>query len=247
VLTNISDEIVMNEVLTGYYMRKDELLGKIMKEVGNDTMVLIFSDHGFSSFERAVNINTWLSQNGFMKLNTVIKQGVEDSLFEYVIWDETKAYSVGFSSIYINLEGREKHGTVSIDDKEAVENEIIEKLENLTDPKTGRKVINKVYRRGDIYSGDSLENAPDLIIGFNPGYRMEWQSAIGGFTRNAILDNTKKWQGDHLIDPTFVPGVLFSNKQINQDSASLVDIAPTVLNFLNISMPEQIDGKPLLK
>ena len=115
-----------------------------------------------------------------MTLTKELEEGEEAPLFEYVDWDNTKAYSVGFASLYINVKGREKKGIVI--DREKIVNEIIVKLENLSDD-NGNKVVNKAYKREEVYSGDYLENAPDIIIGFNPGYRMSWQSAVGGFTK----------------------------------------------------------------
>ena len=92
-----------------------------------------------------------------------------------------------------------------------------------------------------------IEDAPDIIIGYNPGYRTAWQTAIGGFTKEILTINDKKWAGDHLVDAIFVPGVLFSNIKIEKDSFSQMDIAPTVLDALGVNVPESMDGKSLLK
>ena len=232
VLSKNTTEILVNEAVVDYYVRKDEMLGKVLEQIDNDTLLLVFSDHGFTSFERAVNINTWLVENDFMTLTKKIQDNDEAPLFQNVDWETTDAYSVGFASIYLNLKGREAQGTV--EDRDIALNEIITKLENLTDPKTGKKVVHKAYRREDIYSGDYVKNAPDIIIGFNPGYRMSWQSAIGGFTKEIVFDNNKKWQGDHLIDPSFVPGVIFSNRILSNHLISLQDIAPKVLSFFGL-------------
>ena len=110
--------------------------------------------------------------------------------------------------------------------------ELIEKLEVVEDNRN--KVITKVYRASYIYTGDYLSEAPDLIIGFNKGYRMGWKTAIGGFDTEVLLDNEKKWKDDHLVDPMYVPGALFTNQKYSGDSASQLDIAPTILNFFGI-------------
>ena len=94
--------------------------------------------------------------------------------------------------------------------------------------------------------GDSVVNASDLVIGFNPGYRMAWQTAIGGFSNNIIENNTKVWAGDHLIDSTFVSGILFSNKNLNFEGASIADIIPTMFNYLEIDGDYDFDGKSLI-
>lgn len=230
-----------NEEVVDYYLKKDEFLGKVLDNIGNDTLLLVVSDHGFSTFERAVSINNWLIEKGFMK----IKGDMDNAgpLFKNVLWNETKAYSLGFSSIYINEKGREAEGIV--EDKENMISEIISELKELKDS-DGKKVLYNAYRREEIYAGKHVDDAPDIIVGFNPGFRMGWQNAIGGFSPETIMDNDKKWKGDHLIDPFFVPGIVFSNAKFNSTSASLIDIAPTVLHALGIEPNDDIDGKSLL-
>ncbi|PIN73859.1 hypothetical protein COV20_01965 [Candidatus Woesearchaeota archaeon CG10_big_fil_rev_8_21_14_0_10_45_16] len=234
--------LAIDKALLDYYQEKDAFLGKLLGQLDENTRLFIISDHGITSFERAVSINNWLVENGFMTVNKEL-DGKEDPLFQTVDWTKTKAYSLGFTSIYVNAEGRESKGIVK--DREATVTEMIDGLEELKDPKTGKKVIYKAYRKEELYSGGYLDNAPDIIIGFNPGYRMSWQTAVGGFGPETIIDNEKKWSGDHLVDPSFVPGVLFSNMKINQEKASLLDIAPTILGSFNIK--QKLDGEDLLQ
>ena len=92
-----------------------------------------------------------------------------------------------------------------------------------------------------------MGDAPDIVVGFNPGYRVSWQTAVGGFTKDIITDNTKKWKGDHLVDPAFVPGILISNAHIEGDSATQQDIVPTVLTILGVEIPTALDGRSLLQ
>jgi len=248
ILEENDGQLSVNNAVIAYFTLKDKLVGKILQQIDDETLLIIVSDHGFTSFERSVSINTWLVKNGFMTLTKELSEFNENedgALFQYVDWSKTKAYSLGFNSLYINVRGREAKGIV--EDREKVVREIVAKLENLPDEKTGKKAINKAYRREEVYSGDLLGDAPDIIIGFNPGYRMSWQTAIGGFTKEVLIDNTKKWDGDHLVDPKFVPGVLFSNVKVDRGSASQMDIAPTVLDALGISIPEKMDGGSLFK
>jgi predicted AlkP superfamily phosphohydrolase/phosphomutase len=221
-----------------YYVKKDAFLGKVMQEMV-DTKLIIVSDHGFSSFQRAVSVNRWLVDNGFM---TLTEEPEDDGgLFANVDWSRTKAYALGFNSIYINLKGREGQGIV--EDSDAVEKELIEKFSNLTD--NGRKVIHKLYRSEDIYSGNQVPDGPDIMIGYNPGYRTSWQTAIGGLTKEIIFDNEKHWKADHLIDPSFVPGIFFANFKIQKENPEQKDIAPTVLSLIGADVPENMDGKIL--
>ncbi|MBU1849731.1 MAG: alkaline phosphatase family protein [Nanoarchaeota archaeon] len=232
-----------NKEIKSYYLKKDDFIGEVLEQSEDKTLLLIVSDHGINSFKRAVSINTWLVENNFMTLTKELKEDENESLFKNVDWNRTQAYAVGFNSIYINLKNREGNGIV--EDKEEIINEIINKLEKLNDGK--KMVVNKVYRKEDIYSGNYVKDAPDLIIGFNKGYRMSWQSSIGGFTKEIITDNKKKWQGDHLIDPSFVPGVLFSNIKFKKLFANQPDITPTILDALKIKIANRLDGKSLFE
>ena len=244
VLGGNDDGLSINPFVEEYFIEKDNFLGKVLSDIDNETALIIVSDHGFTSFERAVNINTWLYENGFLSLKKEISEEDDGALFSYVDWENTKAYSVGFNSIYINLNGREKNGIV--DDKKQVVDEIIEKLESFVDEETGKNVVYKAHKSEEIHSGDYLKNSPDIIIGFNPGYRMDWKSPIGAFSKEIIIENKKVWNGDHLVDPIFVPGVFFSNIRFEKLSAHQMDVVPTILSILEIPIPEDIDGKSLI-
>lgn len=246
-LFNIKEGLSVNKEVVDYYVKKDNLLGEVLNKIDNKTALMIFSDHGFTSFERAVSINTWLVENGFMVLTEEYNGKDEGALFKFVDWSKTKAYSMGFAGIYINLKGREGKGIVEEAEKEEIVSDIIKKLEDFNDPKNNQKVITRAYKREEIYHGNYVKDAPDIVIGFEPGYRMSWQSAIGGLTSESVIDNLKRWNGDHMVDPSHVPGVLFTNFKINNENPSLLDIAPTVLDILKIEIPEETDGMSLLK
>jgi predicted AlkP superfamily phosphohydrolase/phosphomutase len=198
---------------------------------------MVFSDHGFTSFRRGVHINSWLVQNGFMTLTK--KMSIDDKegggLFQYVDWKKTSAYALGFGSIYLNLRGRERQGTVEPgSEAESLSDRIISEMAKLTDPKDGQAVVKKVYKRHEIYDGGQEKNAPDLVMGFNDGFRGSWQTALGGSPAGILEDNLKKWSGDHIVDPSIVPGIFLANFKIKNDAPSLMDIAPTVLSFFGL-------------
>jgi predicted AlkP superfamily phosphohydrolase/phosphomutase len=230
--------------ITDYYKYKDDFLGRVLDKLDGRTKLIIFSDHGFNVFNRSVNINTWLVENGYMALRKDITEGDVGELFKYVDWSRTKAYSLGFSSIFINLEGREGRGIVKEADKAALEDEIAHKLKLLQD--NGKKVITNVYGRDDIYAGPYVEEAPDLVVGFEPGYRMSWESAVGGVTPGILDDNDSEWIGDHLIDRSHVLAVVFANFEVKRQNPEVTDIAPTVLDLLGTKIPGNMDGKSLV-
>jgi predicted AlkP superfamily phosphohydrolase/phosphomutase len=92
--------------------------------------------------------------------------------------------------------------------------ELIKKLKQFQDPKTTEMVVNNVYTSEGIFKGPYVNDAPDLFVGFNAGYRVSWKTALGGSSDLLIEDNKRKWSGDHLIDPKLVPGVIFINKKV---------------------------------
>jgi len=167
------------------------------------------------------------------------------ALFQYVDWKNTYAYSLGFGSIYLNMKGREEDGIVEAGEGAATVLENMSKqLLALTDTVKGERAVKNVYRN-DIYSGKELEKSPDLVVGFEEGYRASWQTALGGTPYYVFDDNLNKWSGDHIVDPSIVPGILFSNLKIDNSSPGLIDLAPTILSCFGMSTPT-MQGRTML-
>jgi len=227
-----------------YYEKMDKIVGSILKKMDKDTLLIILSDHGFNSFRKAVNLNRWLLENGYLFLNDGKSEG--NAFFEDIDWLRTKAYSLGFGGIYLNMIGREYYGAVSEDEAEKLKRDIASGLEAERDPQSGEKFVNKVYFGDDIFSGAYKNDGPDLFVGFSAGYRASWQTALGGAPAVLIEDNKKKWTGDHLMDPDLVPGAIWLNRKVELKRPSIIDIAPTVLGQFGISQPEEMRGKGLL-
>jgi predicted AlkP superfamily phosphohydrolase/phosphomutase len=237
------------------YRRADDLVGRMLAKVPPGTVFMIMSDHGFHSFRRSVNLNTWLTQNGYMVFEG--QQGGEKGLadlfgrgkfWEGVDWSRTRAYAVGLGQIYFNLRGRESRGIVDPGGEyTALQDEIAARLVQLADPDTGQRVMSAVYRRDEVYQGPYLQNAPDLQPGFNDGYRVGWQDTLGGIARAVVENNTRKWSGDHCATAAEISGgVLFVNRKIAGAEPNIVDLAPTVLKLLEVPLPADLDGKPLM-
>jgi predicted AlkP superfamily phosphohydrolase/phosphomutase len=154
---------------------------------------------------------------------------------------------MGLAGIFINQKDREGQGIVAPgDETRKLQEEIAEKLTGLTDPASGEVAVHAVYAREKIYNGPYVKAAPDLIIGYNVGYRVSWESAVGKTSKEVILDNTHAWSGDHCIDPHLVPGVLFCNRKLRTEDVSIVDIAPTAMDLFGVKKPAYLDGKTLL-
>jgi predicted AlkP superfamily phosphohydrolase/phosphomutase len=216
--------------LEDVYAEMDRVLGRVMESVPDGTRIVVMSDHGFATVRRKLSLNSWLYEHGFLKVNYPERRGEKDDGFRYVNWPETQAYSVGFQDIYLNLYGREPNGVVMPgDEADRVCAQIIEGLEALTDPETGARVITKVYRKEDVYHGEAFEEAPDLIVGFAPGYENADESALGSVPKELIVDNDDAWSGSHLMDPIHVPGVLLANKKFTLRDPELRDLTVTIL------------------
>ncbi len=163
-------------------------------------------------------------------------------------WTKTKAYSLCLTGLYLNCEGREAVGIVSpAAATENLKKELISKLNGLEDSDTGEVAVTEVFDTAKLYKGPYLGNAPDLLIGYNRGYRISWDGATGVVSGPVFEDNRKAWSGDHCIDPRLVPGVFFCNREIDRDDPALFDIAPTALELFGIEPPAHMDGKSLFE
>jgi predicted AlkP superfamily phosphohydrolase/phosphomutase len=234
------------------YRRCDEFVGEVMARVG-ETPIMIVSDHGFHSFRQSVNLNTWLVQEGFMAIQG--QQPGEKTLkdlfgggtfWENVDWTRTKAYAMGLGQIYVNLKGREGHGIVSPDESRRVQDGLAARLLTMTDPKTQARIVDAVYKRDDVYHGPFLQNASELQVGLADGYRVSWQSTLGGSPPGLVYPNMKKWSGDHgSYDYKQTSGTLISSRPVVDGAVDIMDIAPTVLKYFGLPIPSDIDGKPI--
>jgi len=233
-------------VIAEAYERLDRVLAEALEAADERTHVIVVSDHGFGSFRRAVHLNTWLVENGYMALKNDDVETRKVPLYRTVDWSRTRAYAVGFCSIFLNLIGREGQGIVSPgEEAENLKRGLAEALSSLKDPQSGCDAIARVYDAARIYSGPAAAEAPDLVVGFAAGYRASWRTAVGAGAECVIEDNTEGWSGDHIFDPALVPGVFFSNRRVAAEHARVADIAPTILESLSAPRPLAMEGQAL--
>jgi len=201
------------DIIEGWYVKLDALLGRIQDQVQDEgkqlPKIIIVSDHGFANFETKVHLNRWLIDEGYLALKTAKDQGK----LEDVDWSRSRAYAIGLTSIYLNLAGREGQGVVQENEAETLLNELKRKLLGWEGP-DGRKVVHGVWLGEETYSGPMAEFGPDLVVGFNTGYRASAQTGLGGWELEALEPNQDHWNADHCMDPNLVPGVLFSNQSL---------------------------------
>ncbi len=228
------------------YRHNDALVGRVMAKLRKGDVLLVLSDHGFASFRRGVNLNSWLRANGYLTLKAG-SDGSEEWLTE-VDWSRTRAYALGLTGMFLNVKGREAQGIVEPGaEAEALKTELIEKLSGLRDDEAGEVGITEVFDTHKLYGGPYIGNAPDLLIGYKRGYRTSWDCATGVVAGPVFEDNTKAWSGDHCVDPRQVPGVIFSSHPIDRDQPALMDVAPTALRLFGVTPPAYMEGKPIFE
>jgi predicted AlkP superfamily phosphohydrolase/phosphomutase len=169
----------------------------------------------------------------------------EEEHLAAVDWSRTRAFAIGLAGIFINLKDKYEQGIVEPGaEADALRREIAGRLEALVDPASGESAVKRVYVAGLFYKGPYKDNAPDLIVGYRRGFRVSWEAAIGKTTTGVFHPNTKAWSGDHCVDPSLVPGILFCNRPIAEPNPRLIDVAPTVLDLFGVAVPDYMDGKP---
>jgi len=204
------------------YRQADRILGETIERLGPDDRLIVISDHGFAPFRKAVHLNRWLVDNGYLVLEDGAK--VSDVVFSSVDWSESRAYALGLNGLFLNLSGREGQGIVESGDIETLKAEISAGLLEWIDSDTGESVVRRIFDGEEAYRGPERGDAPDLVIGYHRGYRASWQTTLGAIPKPLMEPNRQKWSGDHCIDPALVPGVLFSNFRPEVEVGSIRDV-----------------------
>ncbi len=226
--------------LESTYKRADAQTAAVLEHLHEDDTLFVFSDHGFGSWRTEFNLNVWLQENGYLAVENPKQADV--GFLQGIKWSDTRAYAVGLSSIYLNLEGRETGGIVKPDAAEALIAELQAKLADVTDPDNGAKVFSGLYAR-QVYSGGAIADAPDISLGYAPYYqnsRLTSRGGVGGPLFEPVKD---KWSGEHAAsDYRNCPGVLFSNKPLGKESPHIKDLGVTALAALGAEIPSDYEG-----
>jgi len=228
-----------------HYRRCDAVVDRVLARADEETLVIVMSDHGFTSFRRGVHLNGWLRDQGFLTLKHGVEPAESGEFFHGVDWSRTRAYALGLGGIYLNRRLREAEGILSAQDADSTAAEIQAALPGLRDPASGVLAVRGVRRKEEIYRGPFTAEAPDLLALFEKGYRASWTTGLGGIGAGVLEDNTRRWGGDHIVDPALVPGVLFMNRPFRTASPRLVDLAPTILAAFGVPRGATMEGDDL--
>jgi len=227
------------------YIELDDIIGRALEAIDDETTFIVMSDHGFSPFYWQVNLNTWLAEKGYVTLDPA---GPRNSiLFGNVDWSRTQAYALGLNGLYVNLRGREERGIVNPGKEHE---ELLARLEKdllaMVDPRNGKQPVSLVVNTRRDFHGPLAGDGPDLLVGYNWGYRSSWKSPLGEFPEDIFVDNDEAWSGDHSMDYRLVPGVLISNRPITLETPALYDLTVGVLDEFGVAKPEEMIGQDCL-
>lgn len=243
------------DVVDDLYIRMDPVLGRVRERVGDDTTIIVMSDHGFASYRRKFSLNTWLLENGYLVLKDGKTKELPRDYEDYaqviiqrdVDWSKTRAYGIGFNGLYLNLAGRESEGIVKKADAEALLDEIKGKLEAIRD-EDGTVVVLDAALARDVYSGARIADAPDIQVGYNRGYGNSDESSLGRVTNAILSDNLGgTFTGSHLMDPSVVAGTLLTNRRIALSDPRLEDLTVEILTTYGIEPEKAMTGRPVLQ
>lgn len=258
------------------YETLDRVLGDLLLKVGDDDTLLMVSDHGAGPLRTAFFLNNWLKRAGLLRLRgdfaalvrsrrwrgrlAALKRLVTrpirrlagradgddrgdemNSFFSVVDWETTVAFSEGVAGgIYLNRE-RVEPGR-----REAVLSEIVRGLLAVRGAQ-GEQVVDRVCRPGEIYHGEALPSAPDLIVLCRPGYQVIAPNEMF-FHRSEYRDELflpHRWSGRHEQQGIFLLRGPAVRRGAEVEGCSVVDVAPTVLYLMGEPVPEYMDGAVL--
>jgi predicted AlkP superfamily phosphohydrolase/phosphomutase len=240
------------------YREMDAVVAAVRKELRPDDLLLVCSDHGFQTWRWGLNVNQWLEDEGYLvRRGAVGMKGLRpffdraDAGLDAIDWSKTKAIAIGLGQIFLNVRGRFANGSVDAGDVPALRQEIATRLLALRNPWVPDEApVRRVFFLHDEYTGPHAKDAGDIQIGFAPGYRVSWQTALlGGFTGSALEKNERPWSGDHCsTDPATVLGVVLSNRRLSpappERRYHVRDIAATVLEHFGLPV-DDLDGRPI--
>ena len=215
-----------------FYRTVDRYLGELRAALADDVTMIVASDHGFTTLDYEVHLNAWLEQEGWLSFAT----GEHDSLGD--IADDTRAYSLIPGRFYLNLEGREPRGSVPESEYEETRGELRELLLDLEGP-DGEPVIERVVEREEAFRGAHADIAPDLVAIPHRGFDLK-----AGFKGHETVFGRGPRNGMHTFDDATL---LIDDPEATIRDANLFDIAPTILELLDIEYERSsFDGASLL-
>jgi len=228
------------DAILNYYRELDSLVGELISHVDKDTVILVVSDHGAKRMKGAFCINEWLIEQGYLVLK---EKPTEPTSFDKleVDWSRTKAWGWGgyYARIFLNIAGREQQGIIPPEDYEKEREILLEKILKISGPQ-GETWQTRVIKPQE-YFQELNGDYPDLMVYFDELY---WRSAgtLGHGTMYLEENDTGPDDAVHDFEGIFI---LYDpqEKAGRSVKASILDIAPTVLDKLGLPIPADLKGK----
>jgi predicted AlkP superfamily phosphohydrolase/phosphomutase len=278
--------------ILAFHRKVDADVGRLLAEAdastsaGEETLVIVMSDHGFGPAHSFFLTNNWLASQGLLrfkpgtrtafkrllfrlgytplrmfritkaiglgslrrKVRFQQKSGLMNRVFlsfDDVDWSQTRAFSIGsFGQVYINLAGAYPEGIVQPGEEyDRLKDAIVREALTLRDPRTGQPLVERVYRREEVYTGRYLERTPDLIL-----QPRGWEYMAFGhadFGSNKLVEPIIGLSGHHRLDGVVMLAGAGAKAGARLEGASILDLAPTILHALGVAVPEEMDGRVL--
>ena len=230
-------------VVEDYYVLLDTKVGELLDLIDDDTVVLVASDHGGKPMKGAFCINTWLEEQGLLKLSTPVERVVRLNDAD-VDWGKTVAWGWGgyYARIFLNLKGREENGVVDPRDYESTREDIAQRIRSITGP-NGEMWNTVVLKPEDIYP-ECNGDPPDLMVYFDDLY---WRSAgTMGHGRLYLPENDTG--PDDAVHDKMGLYIYYDPREDLKGRAedlNILDVAPTLMKALGLKVPEDMEGEPL--
>jgi predicted AlkP superfamily phosphohydrolase/phosphomutase len=223
-----------------YYKYLDTRIGELLAKVGDETVVLVISDHGAKRMKGAFCINEWLIREGDLVLKEKPKRGANIEKTP-VDWPKTKVWGWGgyYARLFFNVEGREPQGIIKPEDYEKEREAMIERLMSIRGP-NGEAWATRVIKPNE-YFADVRGDYPDLMVYFDDLY---WRSAgtLGYGTLYLTENDTGPDDAVHAQEGMYI---LFDprRKESRRLDIDITDVAPTVLTALDLPVPPDMKGR----
>jgi predicted AlkP superfamily phosphohydrolase/phosphomutase len=227
-----------------YYCALDEEIGRTLDIIDDTTAVMVVSDHGAKPMKGAICINEWLQKEGLLVLKEKPKQQMRMTM-DMVDWDKTRVWGEGgyYGRIFFNVKGREPRGIIPQQEYESFRDELKAKLEAIEDEE-GRNINTKVFKAEELYR--QVNNiAPDLIVYLG---NLDWRSAgsVGIGAIHLFENDTGPDDANHAQEGIFILTVPGKKIEKQQDTYSIYDIAPTILRYFDIEVPDDMIGNSII-
>lgn len=234
------------EKIKSFWIELDKIIGEIFSCLDKNTSIVILSDHGFSEYNKGLDVHAWLVKNGFAEIdkNRLSITKMDEESGEWLI----RPFDMKKSRVYTNYGSGANYFGLKLNlkvakDEKKIENELIKKLKETFEPDTGKKVIKNVYRKEEIFKGDKLEEMPDIIVEMIDNYHnfmTEWPKKC---LELPITNLPQGYLGHRRKGIMIMKGPHF--RKGVEIEAEIVDLAPTILYLMDLPVAQDMDGRVL--